>query len=91
LARYENIFLKATPHNFLEARRGKATPESFFRKAVAEFGASRIAWGSNFPAAAGTLAELLVMAEASFAALSPDDRDWIFTRTALSLYPALGA
>lgn len=91
LARYENIFLKATPHTFLEAKRGKATPESFFRKAVAEFGAARIAWGSNFPAAAGTLAELLVMAEESFAALSSNDRDWIFTRTALSLYPALDA
>ncbi len=91
LSRYGNVFLKATPHTFLEARRGKATPESFFRRAVAEFGASRIAWGSNFPAAAGTLAALLAMARECFAALSSADQEWIFTRTALSLYPALAA
>jgi predicted TIM-barrel fold metal-dependent hydrolase len=91
LARFGNVYLKATPHTFLEARRGKATPESFFRRAVAEFGASRIAWGSNFPAAAGTLAELLAMAEAAFSVLTPEEREWIFTRTALALYPALAA
>jgi len=89
LAGYGNVFLKATPHTFLEARRGKATPESFFRRAVAEFGAARIAWGSNYPAAAGTLSELLAMAKESFAALSADDQEWIFTRTARTLYPSL--
>jgi len=91
LARFENVYMKATPHNFLEARRGKATPESFFRRAAAEFGASRIAWGSNYPAASGTLAELLTMAHEAFAALTADERDWVFTRTALTLYPSLAA
>ena len=38
---------------------GQATPASFFRRAIDEFGAVRICWGSNFPAAEGTLAELL--------------------------------
>jgi predicted TIM-barrel fold metal-dependent hydrolase len=89
LARFENVYLKATPHTFLEARRGKATPESFFRRAVAEFGAARIAWGSNYPAAAGTLAALLAAAREAFAALSAEERDWVFTRTALRLYPSL--
>src|SRR5579862_6392621 len=46
LARYENVFLKATPHTFLAARQGKATPASFFRQAAEWFGTKRIAWGS---------------------------------------------
>lgn len=91
LARFENVYMKATPHTFLEARRGKATPESFFRRAIAEFGAKRIAWGSNYPAAAGTLAELLEMAQEAFAAVTAEERDCIFTRTALTLYPGLAA
>lgn len=89
LAQFENVYLKATPHTFAEARRGKATFDSFFRRAVDEFGAARIAWGSNFPAAAGTLAALLALAQEAFATLSADEREWIFARTALTLYPAL--
>jgi len=89
LARYANVFLKATPHTFLAARQGKATPDSFFRQAVETFGAARIAWGSNFPAAEGTLAELLAAARKSFACLSADEQDWVFTGTAMTLYPAL--
>src|SRR5208282_4821827 len=82
LARYDNVFLKATPHTFLAARQGKATPDSFFRQAVETFGAARIAWGSNFPAAEGTLTQLLAAARESFAGLSTDEQDWVFTRTA---------
>ena len=89
LARYENLYLKATPHTFLAARQGKATPASFFRQAVDTFGTARIAWGSNFPAAEGTLAALLAAARDSIAVLTPDEQEQIFTRTALSLYPAL--
>jgi predicted TIM-barrel fold metal-dependent hydrolase len=91
LAKFENIYLKATPHTFAAARQGKATADSFFRRAVEVFGAQRIAWGSNFPAAAGTLAELLAMAQEAFAALTPEEREWIFARTALTLYPSLAA
>lgn len=89
LARHENLFLKLTTHNVRESRLGKAAPESFFGRVVAEFGASRIAWGSNFPASEGTLAEILAEARAALAALPRADRDWIFSRTAQSLYPSL--
>jgi predicted TIM-barrel fold metal-dependent hydrolase len=89
LARHENLFLKLTTHNVRESRLGKATAESFFGRVVAEFGASRIAWGSNFPASEGTLAEILAEARAALAALPRADRDWIFFRTAQSLYPSL--
>ncbi|HUI13439.1 MAG TPA: amidohydrolase family protein [Xanthobacteraceae bacterium] len=89
LARYPNIYLKLTPRIFAEARGGKATPETFFPKLVGEFGAARLAWGSNFPASEGTLPALLQTARDSLASLPQADRDWIFARTAQALYPAL--
>jgi len=89
LARHENLYLKLTTHNVRESRSGKATPESFFGRVVAEFGAPRIAWGSNYPASEGTLAGILAEARSALAALPSPDRDWIFSRTAQSLYPAL--
>ena len=89
LARYPNVYLKVTHRNFEEARTGRATPETFFARLVNEFGANRIAWGSNFPAAKQKLPELVALARDSLGFLSPQDRDWIFEKTALSLYPAL--
>jgi L-fuconolactonase len=89
LARYQNIYLKATPLNFAPPQWGKATPETFFGKLVETFGASRIAFGSNFPATEGTLAEILGKAKASFASLTAGDREWVFGKTAQTLYPSL--
>jgi predicted TIM-barrel fold metal-dependent hydrolase len=89
LKSYENVFLKISPHNFLGARKGAATPETFFRKLIAEFGPQRIAWGSNFPAHEGSLPELLALARASVGFASAQDKEWIFGRTGESLYPAL--
>jgi predicted TIM-barrel fold metal-dependent hydrolase len=89
LSRHANLFLKLTTHNLREARKGKATPETFFPRVIAEFGAQRIAWGSNYPASEGTLAGLLADARAALAPLADADREWIFSRSAASLYPAL--
>ena len=89
LSRYKNLYLKVTPRSFLESRRGKATPETFFTKLVAEFGAPRLAWGSNYPASEGTLSELLALARSSLASLPQRDQEWIFAKTAQTLYPAL--
>jgi L-fuconolactonase len=68
---------------------GKATPESFFGKIVDTFGASRIAWGSNFPNSVGTLPEILGAARKAFSFAKSSDQDWIFGKTALALYPVL--
>jgi len=89
LARYSNIYLKLTPRVFAESRRAKATPETFFPRLVAEFGASRLAWGSNYPSSEGTLPQLLAMARQSLICLPAADQDWIFGGTAQALYPAL--
>jgi L-fuconolactonase len=89
LARFATIYVKVTPRTFTECRNGKATPETFFPKLVGEFGASRIVWGSNYPASEGPLKDLLAVARASVACLSQSDQGWIFAKTAQSLYPAL--
>lgn len=90
LADYRNLYLKLTPRTIAEAQSGKATPGSFFPPLVSRFGASRIAWGSNYPASEGTLAELLRASLEGLSVLSIDERDWIFRKTALALYPAPG-
>lgn len=89
LARYPTVYLKVTPRTFAECRNGKATPETFFKKLVAEFGASRIAWGSNYPSSEGRLPALLAVARNSVKSLPEADQEWIFAKTAQSLYPAL--
>jgi L-fuconolactonase len=89
LAKYPNIHLKLTERNFTQSRGGKATPETFFPKVVEVFGASRLAWGSNYPSSEGSLTELLALAQTTLACLPQADQDWIFAKTAQSLYPAL--
>jgi len=89
LAAHPNVYLKLTQRNFTESRKGKATPESFFPRLVEAFGASRLAWGSNYPSSEGSLSDLLGLAQTTLKCLAPSDREWIFAKTAQSLYPAL--
>jgi L-fuconolactonase len=89
LAPFEGVFLKVTERNFVGASKGKATPETFFGKAVSEFGPQRMAWGSNFPASERSLDELVKLAVDTLAFLPERDRAWIFSGTAKVLYPAL--
>lgn len=89
LAPVESIFLKLTPRIMGDSVKGAATPDTLFAKVVETFGAQRLAWGSNFPTSPGTLAEIKATAEDRLAALSDEDREWIFGRTAAALYPKL--
>ncbi len=89
LAAYPNIYLKVTPRTFDLAGSGKASPETFFPKLVAAFGAKRIAFGSNYPASAGTLEEIVERAKKNLASLSAEDRHWILAGTSEVLYPKL--
>ena len=89
LAEYKNLYLKLTPRTVAEAQTGKATHATFFSLLLSKFGASRIAWGSNYPASEGTLPELLKVSQTALSVLPAEARDWIFARTALTLYPAL--
>ena len=89
LATFPGVYLKVTERNFLGAKTGKATPETFFGRLVSMFGAARVAWGSNFPASERSLPELLALARESLGFLPETDREWILSRTAQALYPAL--
>ena len=89
LAGHANVYLKLTTLNIRASRKEKGSPETFFPLLVEKFGASRIAWGSNYPSAQGTLKEMVTEARAALEALPERDQEWIFARTAQSLYPAL--
>ena len=89
LAPFENIYLKLTPRIFGDARKGSATPETFFPRLVEVFTARRLVWGSNFPASEGRLEANLGVAKQSLASVSAEDQSWIFAKTAQRLYPAL--
>ena len=86
---FENIHLKLTPRTVDKATAAPATPETFFPTLVEVFGSHRIAWGSNYPASAGTLPALLNNAKKALDTLSAKDREWIFGKTAQRLYPSL--
>ena len=89
LARYEQVYLKITPFNVTPKSWGKGKPDTFFGKLIDTFGASRIAWGSNFPNSPGTVSEILAAARRAFSFATASDQDWIFGKTALALYQVL--
>jgi predicted TIM-barrel fold metal-dependent hydrolase len=89
LAKYPQVCLKITPINITPKSWGQGSPETFFGKVIDVFGASRIAWGSNFPNSIGTLSEILNAARKALSFAKGSDQDYIFGKTALSLYPSL--
>ncbi|RUN76995.1 amidohydrolase [Sphingomonas sp. TF3] len=90
LSRFPNLYLKVTSVNFLKGK-GWSHPAPILERLVSEFGADRLAWGSNYPASPGGLMTLLDVAIRGCETLSAADREWIFSKTALSLYPALAS
>jgi predicted TIM-barrel fold metal-dependent hydrolase len=91
LAAHRGVYLKLTNRTIAEASRGASTPAAFFPRVLDAFGADRIAWGSNFPAAEGSLPQLLADARESLATLPADARNAIFGDTARALYPVLAS
>ncbi|HKR43871.1 MAG TPA: amidohydrolase family protein [Paraburkholderia sp.] len=91
LASHQGVYLKLTNRTIAEAARGASTPAAFFPRVLDAFGANRIAWGSNFPAAEGALPELLEQARESLSMLPGEAQEAIFGGTARTVYPALAA
>ena len=89
LAQFENVYLKLTINNVRASLQENGAPEVFFPLLVKKFGASRIAWGSNYPSGTGTMKEIITQAKSALSCLPEQDQEWIFARTALSLYPVL--
>lgn len=91
MAAFPGVYLKLTNRTLAAAATGQSTPAAFLEKIVDTFGAARIAWGSNFPAAEGSLSDLLQTARSVLSALGEADQALIFGGTAASIYPALKA
>ncbi|MBY8855054.1 amidohydrolase [Nocardia sp. CA2R105] len=89
LAQHPGLHLKLT-HRTLEPLRDVGREAAgFLEPVLAAFGAHRIAWGSNLPAAEQSLPELLALAQAVLSDVPQADREEIFAGTARRLYPGL--
>jgi predicted TIM-barrel fold metal-dependent hydrolase len=89
LAEFPGVHLKLTHRALAASAEGASTPADFLAELTGAYGAGRIAWGSNFPAAEGTPASLLAEARAAVSSLSEVDQELIFGGTAAKLYPAV--
>lgn len=90
LAAFPGVHLKLTNRTLAAAGQGASTATAFIPLVVERFGADRILWGSNFPAAEGRLTALLDEAKAGLAVLPGADRAKILAGSARRLYPSLG-
>jgi predicted TIM-barrel fold metal-dependent hydrolase len=92
LAKFPNVYLKITS---VTIRRAAGEPDGDPAKLIARlaegFGADHLAWGSNFPASQGNLAELRTLAEENFAGLGDAERADLLGGTAARIYPQLAA
>jgi L-fuconolactonase len=91
MASYPGVHLKLTNRTLEASAAGKSNPAAFLEKIVGVYGADRIAWGSNFPAAEGRLPELLARARTVLRALAEEQQALIFGGTAEIIYPMLSA
>ncbi|MFJ3895534.1 amidohydrolase family protein [Streptomyces sp. NPDC090083] len=89
LAIHPGVHLKLTHRALDAARAGRSTADEFLADLVTAYGAERIAWGSNFPAAEGGLLGLLDEARSALSGLSGDDQSAILGGTARAFYPSL--
>lgn len=87
MAIFPGVHLKLTNRTLEAATQGASRPADFLAAIVAAYGAERIAWGSNFPAAAGTLAQLAGAARDALKELPSSTQEAIFNGTARRLYP----
>jgi L-fuconolactonase len=90
LAAHPGLHLKLTHRNLERLRDAGEQAGDFLGPVVEAFGAERIAWGSNCPAAEQSLPELLALAREVLAGLPERDRQEVFAGTARRLYSFLG-
>lgn len=89
LSAYPNVYMKFTSRTVEQCHSGRADAASFMTRLLAEFGSNRVLWGSNFPAHAGKLVDILSEAMGVIGHAPPEDQANILHRTAEKLYPSL--
>ncbi|MFF1920867.1 amidohydrolase family protein [Streptomyces sp. NPDC058221] len=90
LAAHPGLHLKLTHRNLERLQDAGERAGEFLGPVLDTFGAERIAWGSNCPAAEQSLPELLTLAQEVLVALPEQVQQEIFAGTARRLYPSLG-
>jgi L-fuconolactonase len=87
LAAHANLYCKVTSH-VLEAAQQHGAPNAIVERLVAEFGADRLMWGSDYPQTHDRpYAALVALAQHACAGISPQDRDLVLGGSALTLWP----
>jgi predicted TIM-barrel fold metal-dependent hydrolase len=86
LAEIPGVHLKLTHRAISAAGQGSSTVEDFLAALLGSYGAARLMWGSNFPAAAGPLRDLLTDATSSLSSLAATDADEVFGGTVTRFY-----
>jgi predicted TIM-barrel fold metal-dependent hydrolase len=86
LAAFAGVHLKLTHRAISAAGQGASTLGDFLTALLGAYGASRLMWGSNFPAAAGPLRDLLADARSSLSGLAASDAAEVFGGTASRFY-----
>jgi L-fuconolactonase len=86
LAQYPGLHLKLTHRSLEPLHEAGQQAAEFLDPVVSAFGADRIAWGSNFPAAEQPLAELVDLAAGVLDVLPRSAQEQIFSGTAHRLY-----
>ncbi|WP_284744704.1 amidohydrolase family protein [Amycolatopsis sp. RTGN1] len=89
LAVHPNLHLKLTHRTLEPLHSAGKEAAAFLDPVLASFGAHRIAWGSNLPAAEQSLPELVTLAREVLAEVPEAERHEIFEGTARRLYPGL--
>ena len=87
LAVHPGLHLKLTHRNLERLHDAGPKAAGFLDPVLAAFGANRIAWGSNLPAAEQSLPELVALAREVLAESAEPERREIFAGTARRLYP----
>ncbi|MFK0168501.1 amidohydrolase family protein [Streptomyces sp. NPDC090306] len=86
---HPGLHLKLTHRNLERLDDAGQNATDFLTPVLDAFGAGRIAWGSNLPAAEQSLPELRTLAEEILTDLPETDQQEIFAGTARRLYPRL--
>ncbi|RZK95650.1 MAG: amidohydrolase [Rhodococcus sp. (in: high G+C Gram-positive bacteria)] len=91
LAVHPGLHLKLTHRNLERLHDAGAKASGFLDPVLTAFGANRIAWGSNLPAAEQSLPELVALAQQVLDDVPEPERREILAGTARRLYPSLTA
>lgn len=86
LADHPNVYQKFTTINLGKLAAQNLPTAPVIKRVVQEFGAQRVMWGSDVAQSAGTYAELLALAKAAVAELTPAEQAAVLFETCNQVY-----